>query len=317
MRILIIGGSSQDAFFLIRNHLANRHSVFATFRTPESMSWRQAQLQLALTPMEVYSPLVKPHFGTKELVDFVKINAIDLIYYMSAINLPRSIQLDREKKLMMRKIHFDHPVQVLKSIIESPGVGGVFPLSSKMFSLREDKDLIVSAKSAPNPQNYYGESRALFWDYMKVAREKNSLSILSPILFNHESKYRYQHNLSEKFAIQKLWDLLSVDTSAKAILSSDLDFDAREDWLNAEDVARAIFDLIELNIYEDIVISSGKGSSIYELLLDYYETKQDSESFESVNRKKLNSMKYCPCLVGDISRLGGLVGNIQRKIVLS
>jgi GDP-D-mannose dehydratase len=267
--------------------------------------------------MRDFFPIVNSYLDTSELIKFIKSNKLNLIYYLSAINLPRSIQVDSDLKFMMQKVHVEYPLQVLQSIIESPGVQGVFPLTSKMFSVQEEKDLIITADNPPNPQSYYGESRALFWDRLKALREKYSIDILSPILFNHESKYRFQHSFSEKFALQKLWNLLHADTSIERILNSGIDFNAREDWLNASDVCNAIFKLVEANIHEDIVLSSGRGSSIYKLLLDFLEANEVSESIQIVREEMSKSMELRPCLVGDVSKLGLLLGKIEQRIVLS
>ncbi len=317
MNVLMIGGTSQDAFFLMHEHLDKGDRVFATFRTSKSVDWRRQQLLSAPSRIENFHPVIFDYLDHAPLVKLIDEKEVDIVYYLASINLPSRVSIDSEAKREMRRIHVEFPVRLLHTLIGMPDVRGVFPLSSKMFSLKGDTDLVVSVNESPNPQNYYGETRSEFWKQLKIIRNSHPVKVLSPILFNHESIYRFSRPHKEQFVIQRLRDLLLSGMSINKVLESGIDFAAREDWLNASDVSAAIYRLIQAEYFGDIVIASGRGSSIFDLLYDFLEERLEHEASRKVKQEMIKFKDKRPCLIGDVRDLHQIIGKVESKIVLA
>lgn len=316
MNVLIIGGSSQDAYFLTQTHILNGDRVFATFRTALSFYWRREQLEKTLVNIENFLPIIDQSLDLSSLNQFFKKTKIDIVYYLASINLPSRSSLSTEAKQDMFRVHVEFPLQLIQTLIDLPNVRSVFPLSSKMFSIKDACDLVVSINEAPNPQTYYGETRSHFWEELKLIRSKYQLNVLSPILFNHESLFRFNHAREEKFVIQRLREMIFSNTDINTIIESGIDFSSREDWLHASDVSTAIYKLVHFGYAGDIVIASGRGSSISDLLLEFFEKNQRFEAVRQIDQQLASFDKYRPCLIGDIRGLRQIIGEVEHKNVL-
>lgn len=314
---LLIGGSSQDGFFLSLRLLQNRFKVYATFRSLESANWRLNQINALGVNTSEFFPIVGLDINPIEIRKILKANSIGYIFYLAAINLPSKVKVTNEVKGEMLKIHVENPGAVLDAISENQEVIGVFPLSSKMYALTNGHDRIVSLGEETNPQNYYGETKAIFWEYLKSARRKNSMKISAPILFNHESIYRFPNEVNSSFALNRVRELIRPPLDLESLFSADIDMNSREDWLHASDVAERLFQVSKSNQVRDFIVASGVGKSIAELVVEYFESVEKLQVAEKVREHYLNSGHFRPCLVGDISETNRILGTLKPETVLS
>jgi GDP-D-mannose dehydratase len=315
--VLLIGGSSQDAFFLSLRLLQNQIKVYATFRSSESANWRLNQITALGVDTSDFFPIIGLGINPIEIREFLKANSISIIYYLAAINLPSKAKVTSEVKGEMFKIHVENPGAVVDAISENQEAIGVFPLSSKMYALRNSHDRIVSLGEATNPQNYYGETKAIFWEKLKSVRRKNSMKIFAPILFNHESIYRFPNEVNSSFALNRVRDLIRSPLNLESLLSTNIDMNSREDWLHASDVAERLIQVSESDQVRDFIVASGVGKSIAELVVEYFESVEKLQVAERVREHFLDSGPFRPCLVGDISETNRILGALRAETVLS
>jgi GDP-D-mannose dehydratase len=314
---LLIGGSSQDGFFLSLRLLQNRFKVYSTFRSLESANWRLNQISALGVDTSDFFPVISFVMNPIEMSKFLKANSISMIFYLAAVNLPSKTEVTSDVKSQMLKIHVEYPGAVMEAISENKQIIGIFPLSSKMYALTNNNDRTISLGEDANPQNYYGETKAIFWENLKSIREKNSMKIVAPILFNHESIYRFPNKVNSNFALSRIRGLIQPPLNLESIFQTNIDMSAREDWLHASDVAERLIQISECDQIRDFIVASGVGKSLAQLVVEYFESVQKLQTAEAIRKHYLYKDNVRPCLLGDISETNGILGVLKPQTVLS
>jgi GDP-D-mannose dehydratase len=312
---LIIGGSSQAAFYVIKNLLALGEFVIATHRSEERSEQRLSQLTSSKVNLNNYVSVICEEFGTQDLIDLIYQYSISSVYYLSAVNISSSNTKMSDSNISeMQKVHIRDALSVLNAIKAIPDTRGLFTLSSKMFRATGEVDEIITIDSIPNPENYYGQSKNEAWDYIKRYRESFGCHVSATVLFNYESNYR----------LSKAKDSFLIPTLTRKILhlkwnmanKIDIkDFSQRQDWSHAADICNSIVAVGKSISPMDFVIGSGYGQSINEIILEALRLINDDELSDKCIRVLPNEIPFRPCVVSNNSAIDELMGPYKRHHV--
>jgi GDP-D-mannose dehydratase len=312
---LIIGGSSQAAFYIIKNLLFLGEFVIATHRSEDRLRQRLLQLTACKVNLDNYVSLIYKGFDTQNLIDLIYQYSISSIYYLPAVNVSSSdtkmSNIDLEQ---MQRVHIKDTISVLDAIKAIPKTRGLFTLSSKMFKASSEEDEIISTDSVPNPESYYGQSKLEAWGNIKKYREIFGCQVSATVLFNYESNYRLSDS-KNSFLIPTLTNNFLRIKCHEATTLDVKDFSQRQDWSHAKDICDSIVTVGKSISPMDFVIGSGYGQSVSEIILEALRLINDDELSEKCLRVLPTKIPFRPCVVSNNQEINKLMGSYRKHHV--
>lgn len=181
--------------------------------------------------------------------------------------------------------------------------------SGEMYAPNKSK---LNESSLIDPLSPYSISKYSAYKYGKILRETSGTFIVNGILFNHESKLR-----DSRFVTRKIID------GARSIKSGQQDYlelgniDIFRDWGLAEDYVAVMWELMQRDEGDDIIISSGKSISLrqyIEFVFEYFDIK-DYEKYIKVNPEfiRKNDIKKIETDPSKLNNLGLKLSPIGRE----
>ena len=254
-KVLITGPLGQDGIILTKL-LQDTHKLFGVCRmlTPyekikEHMSKYNIELMVSelsdIDYVETLIKIVKPDI----IVNFA--GETDVINPWG--DVPKTFDQN-----------FTIPNNILSSIVKiNPNIFYFQSSSSMMFA--KSNDYIINENSHPKPMFPYGISKLSSHYLVQEYRLKYNLKCSSGIFFNHESFYR-----SGKFISKKLSSLISdiLNGNPKKIKLYDLNYS--RDISHSEDFMMGIKLIIEKEINDDFIFSSGVSTNILEFSKTFF-----------------------------------------------
>ena len=192
--------------------------------------------------------------------------------------------------------NFTIPCNILDTIVKQNKDIFFFQSSSSLVYARSE-DKIINEKSKFSPLYPYGVSKMATQSMISEYRNKYGIKCSSGIFFNHESYYR-----SEKFISKKLSSLVSdiIKGKNRKIKLYDLNF--YRDISHAEDFMKGVKIIIENNINEDFVFSSGNSTNILEFSKKFF-SLYNLNFFDYIDYEESKNYKNDYSLIGDNSKL--------------
>jgi len=288
MTTLIIGGSSQLAFYIIKSvsEQSPGQTIYASFRSQSSYEQQKFQLNSINISNLNLIPLFMEDLDTEFLINFFEKQLITEVYYLPAINIPSKHQANNLDNLFY-KVHIRNSLALLQALKFFPKIKSIFTLSSKMFSSLKDKDRLINVNTFPDPDNLYGATKLECWKNIKKYRNEFGISAYAAVLFNFESNYRLSEYRAN-FVIHKIAnDLIKIKKKQASSFSIQSFFD-RADWSHAFDICNAVVNISNITTPTDYVIGSGVGLSLAELTI---------EALKLIDDKFLE--EYCINLIGE------------------
>jgi len=170
--------------------------------------------------------------------------------------------------------------------------------SSEMFGSSVDDDGYQRESTPFNPVSPYGCSKVFGYNICRNYRNAYGLHIVNGILFNHESPRRGSNFVTNK--------VVKTAVEIKKGLKDELELgnmDSYRDWGHSKDYVRAMHMIINHDLPDDFVVSTGKTHSVREMT-DYVFSKlgMDYKDYVVQNPKYIRpeELKY---LKGDCSKL--------------
>lgn len=249
--ILITGILGQDGSYLAQHALQRGHKVVGGVRnklSPDRL-WRL------------------DHLGVKDQIDFID---LDLLKSDSINNAIDAIQPDKIFNFAAQSSvgdSFTHPI----STAEAGGIGAlriyekarqsdrlikIFQASSSEI-FGDITDSSHSEDSHFNPKTPYGATKLFAHIMAEAYRASYGTHVSTGILFNHESPLR-----GSNFVTKKITQSLARINHGSAEVLQLGNLDAKRDWSHAKDFVTAIWDLMELDAPENIVLASGALTSV-------------------------------------------------------
>ena len=129
--------------------------------------------------------------------------------------------------------------------------------SSEMFGNSIDSDLAQRETTPMHPVSPYGCAKLYGYHITRTYRNSYNLFAANGILFNHESPRRGSNFVTNKIAKNAVEIYLGKKT--KLELGN---LEAKRDWGHSKDYVRAMLKILEHDVPEDFVISTGQTRSV-------------------------------------------------------
>lgn len=253
-KALICGVSGQDGAFLSKLLLEKGYQVFGGSRDAQASSFTNLK-----------------RLGIKDQITLVSINIID---FRSTLQTIMKIKPDEIYNLAGQSsvgLSFEQPVETLESI----SVGTLNLLEAIRFSdlpiklynagssecFGDTGEHRANEETAFKPRSPYAVAKATaFWEVANY-REAYNLFACTGILFNHESPLR-----PARFVTQKI-----ISTAVRIYNGSNEklalgNIEIQRDWGFAPDYVEAMWLMLQQNIPEDFVISTGITTTLREFI---------------------------------------------------
>lgn len=287
---LIFGISGQDGSYLADFLLKKKYRVVGITRN----SSRKNLFRLMKLKIEKKISIIKTK-GKNYKIDeilFKKFKHIDEIYYLSGETSPLN-------SMSFPLQTFDSNVNNLISILEYVRIKNLktkifYASSSEIF--KNKKPNVFNEDSEVGPRTPYGISKAAGFWLIKYYRSYHKINCCTGILFNHESPLR-----SSKFVFKKIIDQSKkIKKMGGKFQLGNIKIKRDIGW--APDYVKAIWKMLQLKKFEDLVIGSGNVYSVEKFLnLTLSYLKLDKKNVilnkkELIRKNDLNEYKANPSL---------------------
>ena len=247
----ITGVSGQDGAHIAAQLIADGWKVFGGYRRgSSSTTWRLE------------------HFGITDQIELVECQLTEpqnLIEVMQTIQPAQVFHLAGESFVadsfkspgVTLDVNTHGAINLLEAVrLVSPRSKVFCASSSEVFGSDSSPDGI-NENSPFGPRNPYAISKLAALNFVRLYRERYGIFACSGILFNHESPLRGRSFVTRKitFNIARL----KVEGGLPVNLGN---LDAARDWGSATDYVRAMRNMLELEDANDLVIASGKLTTV-------------------------------------------------------
>ncbi len=247
-KAFVTGITGQDGYYLAKLLLNVGYEVHALVRTQNTDSVVDINTHVFV------------HEGS--LTDFDRVSEIirevqpDEIYNLAAqSSVARSFEHPDETW----KLNYDAVGNLVNEALGSNPYVRIYQAStSEMFG---NSPAPQSELTPFNPQSPYAASKAKAHEDFIIAKRATGAYAVSGILFNHESPRRGKHYVTRKITSS----LVRISDGLQDTLELG-NLNAVRDWGHAADYVQAMYLMLQQNIPEDYVISSGTAHSVREFV---------------------------------------------------
>ena len=253
-KVLITGITGQDGSYLAELLLEKGYEVHGIIRQVafEDTEHRMWRIKHILKDLILHSGSLESYASLFKVITKIK---PDECYHLAAQSFV-SYSLEDEFSIINTNINGTH---YLLSIIYEivPNCKFYFAATSEMFGRA---NIYPQNESTPfHPRSAYGISKVAGYDLTRNYRELYNLFTCSGILYNHESPRRGFEFVTRKISRQVA--KIKLGFEKKLILGN---LDARRDWGYAPDYVKAMWTMLQQELPNDYVISSGETHSVKE-----------------------------------------------------
>lgn len=267
MNVLIIGGSSQLTYYLVRQLNITTSNIHVWFSSQDSLNKsKQIYSNYGIDQTKIIFHYYS-NFYT-EFEDFYSKNNIEYCFYFSAINVSETEDkfLSNVEKKYITEVNTSRGIYLIEKCATRTKL--IFCLSSRMFGYIDSEDRYINEYSVTNPRDFYGETKAKLWEEIKKNRACGFLVsgfILFPCFsyFYTQSNTKYGARILFREVLRQL-DELKKNRIEYLKLN---DFGARLNWSFAGDFAKAIRTSMKLSEPQDFVLGSDLTMTLNDLLL--------------------------------------------------
>lgn len=289
---LITGISGQDGSYLTEYLLELGYDVHGIVRRHSVAENQSARLEDTNDKITTYYGDLLDEHSLYKIMNEVKPDEIYNLAAMSQVRISSDIPSFTIKTNALGVLNM---LEVYKNVV--PEAKFYQASSSEMFGNTVDDDGFQRLSTPMNPVSPYGCAKVLGYNLIRHYRHAYKLNAANGILFNHESPRRGTNFVTNK--VVKNAVLISKGYLDKLEMGN---MDSSRDWGHSYDYVRAMHKIVNHDIADDWIVSTGKSYSVREMC-DYVFTNlgMDYHNYVVQNPKYMRpeELKY---LCGDSSK---------------
>ena len=289
---LITGISGQDGSYLTEYLLELGYDVHGIVRRHSVAENQSARLEDTNDKITTYYGDLLDEHSLYKIMNEVKPDEIYNLAAMSQVRISSDIPSFTIKTNALGVLNM---LEVYKNVV--PEAKFYQASSSEMFGNTVDDDGFQRLSTSMNPVSPYGCAKVLGYNLIRHYRHAYKLNAANGILFNHESPRRGTNFVTNK--VVKNAVLISKGYLDKLEMGN---MDSSRDWGHSYDYVRAMHKIVNHDIADDWIVSTGKSYSVREMC-DYVFTNlgMDYHNYVVQNPKYMRpeELKY---LCGDSSK---------------
>ena len=299
-RALITGINGQDGSYLAELLIDKGYDVFGTVKRNSVAENQTARLD------SVYDKIGK---------NLIYADLTDLSSLLNALRISNPDEVYNLAAQSHVRISFDQPIYTANAtglgtlnLLEAvrsfnPSIRIYQASSSEMFGNSIDPDGFQRESTPLNPVSPYGCAKVFSYNICRNYRNSYGMYISNGILFNHESPRRGTNFVTNKVCKEAV--KIKLGLSNKLALGN---LDATRDWGHAKDYVEAMWLILQQELPEDYVCSTGVSHSV-EDLVEYVFSKLDLDWKDYVVQdEKFLRPEELDDLKGDSRKLRSLTG---------
>lgn len=285
---VITGINGQDGSYLAELLLSKNYQIFGAIN---KNSHNTENIKNILSQIELFDYDLQENQNLSKNLQAIKPHEI---YHLAGSSFVDNNQNQLEKLIILNSESTKNILENIKNFL--PNCRFFLAGSSEMFG--ESNQSPQNENSHFNPQNPYGISKLLAYENLKSFRQKNKIFASCGILYNHESPRRNPVFLTRKISMAVAKIYLGLEN--KIILG---DISSSRDFSHAKDVVQAIYLMMQQEIPDDYIISSGTSTSIEEVLKIAFNYKNlDYKKYLQIDQNLIRKSTKLP-LLGDNSKI--------------
>jgi GDPmannose 4,6-dehydratase len=285
---VITGINGQDGSYLAELLLSKNYQIFGAIN---KNSQNTENIKNILSQIELFDYDLQENQNLSKNLQAIKPHEI---YHLAGSSFVDNNQNQLEKLIILNSDSTKNILENIKNFL--PNCRFFLAGSSEMFG--ESNQSPQNENSQFNPQNPYGISKLLAYENLKLYRQKHKIFASCGILYNHESPRRNPVFLTRKISMAVAKIYLGLEN--KIILG---DISSSRDFSHAKDVVQGIYLMMQQEIPDDYIVSSGTSTSIEEVLQIAFNYKNlDYKKYLQIDQNLIRKSTKLT-LLGDNSKI--------------
>jgi GDPmannose 4,6-dehydratase len=295
---LITGINGQDGSYLAEFLISKDYEVHGTLKRNSVAENQTARLDNIFTQINLhYADLT----DLSSLISVIQKVNPDEIYNLAAQS---HVRISFDQPIYTTNVTGLGTLNLLEAVkLIKPSIKIYQASSSEMFGNSIDEDGYQRETTPMNPVSPYGCAKVFSYNIARNYRNSYGMFISNGILFNHESPRRGTNFVTNKVCKEVVKIHLGLSNELKLG-----NLDAARDWGHAKDYVKAMWMILQQDISDDYVCSTGISHSVQDLC-EYTFSKfgLNFRDYVKIDKKFLRPEELHN-LKGDFSKLKSITG---------
>lgn len=295
-KALICGISGQDGAYLSEFLLSKGYEVFGGSRDATTNNFGNLKRLNIFNQVQLVSINLTDFRSTLQTINKIRPDEIYNLSGQSSVGLSFDQPIETFESICIGTLNLLEAIRFCDTSIKFYNAG-----SSECFGNSPDE--MCDENTLFKPKSPYGIAKAsAHWQVVNY-REAYNLFTVNGILFNHESPLR-----PERFVTQKVIKAVTEIAAGKLKKLEVGNIDIVRDWGWAPDYVQAMWLMLQQEIPNDFVISTGKGHSLKEFIsMAFNCVHLDMEDYLTINQSLFRPTDL-QCVVGNPQKAREILG---------
>ena len=295
-KALICGISGQDGAYLSEFLLSKGYEVFGGSRDATTNNFGNLKRLNIFNQVQLVSINLTDFRSTLQTISKIRPDEIYNLSGQSSVGLSFDQPIETFESICIGTLNILEAIRFCDTSIKFYNAG-----SSECFGNSPNE--LCDENTLFKPKSPYGIAKAsAHWQVVNY-REAYNLFTVNGILFNHESPLR-----PERFVTQKVIKAVAEIAGGKLKKLEVGNIDIIRDWGWAPDYVQAMWLMLQQEIPEDFVISTGKGHSLKEFIsMAFNHVHLDMEDYLNINQSLFRPTDL-QCVVGNPQKAREILG---------